>query len=319
MDEQLMARLEALEGQNALLEARLTELEQQQAALRNMGLLTDASDSRADLHVNGQITAGPFSYPEFGGRVEATGPGGELSFARRDLTAPRSYAGDRYVWYNQDGIARLWTEAVGNLISIDPAGRLEVAEVNIRSGRKPGFVYDHFVNETGDDVEQGDVVVIGESDVTRFWATGNAIPIPEVDLCDRAYDTRVCGIVDSVTRAGELPFAEAAEATGRRRKKAAADDAAHPLQGLAADDEAAPATVGEGQLGRMVTLGAYAYCKVDADLAPIQAGDLLTTSPTKGHAQKVLDRGQAGGAIIGKALASLATGKGKIPVMVLMQ
>ncbi|HET6762783.1 MAG TPA: hypothetical protein VFH27_03900, partial [Longimicrobiaceae bacterium] len=141
----------------------------------------------------------------------------------------------------------------------------------------------------------------------------------EVDLCDRAYDTRVCGIVDSVTRAGELPFAEAAEPTGRRRKKPSTEDAAHPLQGLAAVEDAAPATVGEGQLGRMVTLGAYAFCKVDADLAPIRAGDLLTTSPTKGHAQKVLDRGQAGGAIIGKALASLATGKGKIPVMVLMQ
>ena len=44
-----------------------------------------------------------------------------------------------------------------------------------------------------------------------------------------------------------------------------------------------------GQIGGMVTLGAYAYCKVDADIAPIEVGDLLTTSPTKGHAQKVVE------------------------------
>ncbi|HMB29003.1 MAG TPA: hypothetical protein VKS99_12915, partial [Blastocatellia bacterium] len=67
------------------------------------------------------------------------------------------------------------------------------------------------------------------------------------------------------------------------------------------------------------TLGAFAHCKVDADIAPINAGDLLTTSPTRGHAQKVVDKTQATGAILGKALASLSRGKGKIPVMVMLQ
>jgi hypothetical protein len=76
--------------------------------------------------------------------------------------------------------------------------------------------------------------------------------------------------------------------------------------------------VGAGEIGWMVTLGAFAHCKVDADVAPITAGDLLTTSSTKGHAQKVLDPGKAVGAIIGKALGSLHNGKGKIPVLVLL-
>ena len=66
-------------------------------------------------------------------------------------------------------------------------------------------------------------------------------------------------------------------------------------------------------------MGAYAHCKVDADIAPIQVGDLLTTSPTRGHAQKVLDPTKAVGAILGKALGSLDKGKGKIPVLVLLQ
>ena len=73
------------------------------------------------------------------------------------------------------------------------------------------------------------------------------------------------------------------------------------------------------QIGWMVTLGAYAHCKVDADIAPIKVGDLLTTSRTAGHAQKVLDQKKATGAIIGKALGSLSKGRGKIPVLVTLQ
>ncbi len=53
-------------------------------------------------------------------------------------------------------------------------------------------------------------------------------------------------------------------------------------------------------------------------MAPIVVGDLLTTSPTKGHAQKVLEPGKAVGAIIGKALGALDRGKGKIPVLVML-
>ena len=69
----------------------------------------------------------------------------------------------------------------------------------------------------------------------------------------------------------------------------------------------------------MVTLGAFAHCKVNADAAPIAPGDLLTTSTMKGHAQKALDPARAAGAIVGKALGSLDSGQGKIPVIVLMQ
>ena len=73
------------------------------------------------------------------------------------------------------------------------------------------------------------------------------------------------------------------------------------------------------QIGYVITQGVYAHCKVDADIAPIKGGDLLTTSPTKGHAQKVQDAGKAIGAILGKALGPLKKGKGKIPVLVTLQ
>jgi len=70
-------------------------------------------------------------------------------------------------------------------------------------------------------------------------------------------------------------------------------------------------------VGLMVTLGAYAHCKVDADIAPIAVGDLLTTSSSRGYAQKLNLKGSIGpGAIIGKALSSLKKGKGKISILV---
>jgi hypothetical protein len=48
----------------------------------------------------------------------------------------------------------------------------------------------------------------------------------------------------------------------------------------------------------MVTLGAFACCKVDADVAPVEAGDLLTVSSTRGYAQKLLDPRAPAGAIV---------------------
>ncbi len=61
------------------------------------------------------------------------------------------------------------------------------------------------------------------------------------------------------------------------------------------------------------------YCKVDADLSPISVGDLLTTSPTPGHAMKAADPARAFGAVIGKALQPRMSGRGLIPIVVALQ
>jgi len=61
------------------------------------------------------------------------------------------------------------------------------------------------------------------------------------------------------------------------------------------------------------------YCKIDAQYAPVEIGDLLTTSPTPGHAMRVTDPPKAFGAVIGKALRGLDTGKGLIPILVALQ
>lgn len=68
-----------------------------------------------------------------------------------------------------------------------------------------------------------------------------------------------------------------------------------------------------------VALLGKVYTKVDADFGPIEAGDLLTSSPMTGHAMKASDQARAFGAVIGKALASLACGQGLIPVLIALQ
>jgi hypothetical protein len=61
------------------------------------------------------------------------------------------------------------------------------------------------------------------------------------------------------------------------------------------------------------------YCKVDANYAPIEVGDLVTTSATLGHAMKATDPVRSFGAVLGKALAPLARGRGMIPILVALQ
>jgi hypothetical protein len=61
------------------------------------------------------------------------------------------------------------------------------------------------------------------------------------------------------------------------------------------------------------------YCKVDARFAPIEVGDMLTTSPTAGHAMKADDPYKAFGAVIGKALHAKSGGQGLIPILVALQ
>jgi hypothetical protein len=68
-----------------------------------------------------------------------------------------------------------------------------------------------------------------------------------------------------------------------------------------------------------VAVAGRVYCKADAAHGPIGLGDLLTTSVTHGHAMRVADPVTAAGAIIGKALAQLDSGKGLIPVLLALR
>jgi hypothetical protein len=61
------------------------------------------------------------------------------------------------------------------------------------------------------------------------------------------------------------------------------------------------------------------FVMADASYGPIEVGDLLTTSPTPGHAMKAGDPVRAFGAVIGKALRPLVEGQALIPILIALQ
>jgi hypothetical protein len=182
-----------------------------------------------------------------------------------------------------------------------------------------------FVNNLGETLEQGDVVIIGRAKKSSL----DGLPaIIEADLADSAYDTRVCGIVcevhvelklDSDLEPGPAGTAKKAPRAKAGQKEPKAESSGSQAFSLAELELLDRTKVHPGQLGYLINQGVYSYCKVDADIAPINPGDLLTTSPTRGHAQKVLQPTKAVGAILGKALGSLKKGKGRIPVLITLE
>ena len=198
-----------------------------------------------------------------------------------------------------------------NLTAGDISAR-EITCSKITAPAKVGYVTDKFINVIGEQLEEGDIVIVGQNQSSLCYGTYDAVPIPEVDFTQKAYDVAVCGIVCQLD--GEVE--SASESKSKNAKSGKKNKMKIRQFSLDEVEQYGHGQVLPGQIGLMVTLGAYAHCKVDADIAPIEIGDLLTTSPTKGHAQKVLDVSKATGAIIGKALGSLKKGKGKIPVLV---
>ncbi|MEI7724184.1 MAG: hypothetical protein WCK09_03720 [Bacteroidota bacterium] len=70
---------------------------------------------------------------------------------------------------------------------------------------------------------------------------------------------------------------------------------------------------------QLIALSGRVYCLADATNGSINPGDLLTTSDTPGYAMKVTSYEKAHGAIIGKAMTALPSGKGMVLVLVSLQ
>lgn len=71
--------------------------------------------------------------------------------------------------------------------------------------------------------------------------------------------------------------------------------------------------------GQYVALSGRVYALVDASFGAIRPGDMLTTSPTPGHAMRATDRTRSYGAVIGKAMTPLTEGRGLVLVLVNLQ
>jgi hypothetical protein len=202
------------------------------------------------------------------------------------------------------------------------------------SGSKAGYVVDVMRNADARPLELGDVVIaVGSSE-----AVLGEIPVATVRLADREYDTAVVGIVDApvYVPTPEIMQAYAAQEAAVKKHEEykaltlskSADrtpltvvEPALPEKWIAPEMVSVHRDLKAQQADRdghlyVVTLGAFKRVKVDASYGAIRPGDLLTTSSTPGHAMKVFNRRTAQGAIIGKALGSIDTGTGLIPVLV---
>jgi hypothetical protein len=240
-----------------------------------------------------------------------------------------------YFKSNNSGLYSLFVDSQGG--PTQGTSALEVngsmrAEGNLYvAGSKAGYVVDEMQNADSVNLEAGDVVVIAEDSSAPVLGE---IPVPRIKLAANANDTAVVGVVDQVmyipdatTRAAY----EAQEMADRDAATRAQNDPENKQQSMAnipnrisdeagtlhPDSYATSATT--GAYCSVVTLGAYKAVKADASFGTIHAGDLLTTSSHAGYAMRVNDKAAASGAVIGKALSSLASGTGTVTVMVTLK
>jgi hypothetical protein len=169
------------------------------------------------------------------------------------------------------------------------------AGVGLWAQGNPAGSFQGNVTVTGT-ITAGDVVLPNadcaeEFNVSPVAAPGDVMVLDPASVngslrpCEAAYDRRVAGIVS-----GAGPF----------------------RPGIVLDRQSVAGR-------RPIALVGKVFCKVDAQYGAVGLGDLLTTSPTPGHAMTAADPARAFGAVLGKALAPLAAGRGLIPVLVALQ
>jgi hypothetical protein len=142
--------------------------------------------------------------------------------------------------------------------------------------------------------------VIGGSDVAEPYhvaAAGEVKPVPGMVVCidsEKVGQMKVAGRAYDKTVAGILSGANGIQPGITLRQEGTVADGSLPV----------------ASIGRV-----WCWCDADAGGA-IEAGDMLTTSDTPGHAMRVSDYNRANGAVIGKAMSSLRSGKGLVLVLV---
>ena len=163
------------------------------------------------------------------------------------------------------------------------------------SGGKTGFVVDVAQNDESIPLQSGDLVAIsgfGEPVLGE-------IPVIKVRRASAGELSAVVGVVDKHFVPSEKPTLgpEGVETKLDYLYEAKA--------------------VQPGEYLTIVTLGSYKAIKVDASYGAVLPGSLLVASPNPGYAMAA--ENPKPGTIVGKALGSLASGVGSIPVMVTLQ
>jgi hypothetical protein len=173
---------------------------------------------------------------------------------------------------------------------------------------------------------------VGTGTILVGWASG--VDVFRVDSTGR-------GFFDGGTQTGGADFAESLAVAGDRASYESGDLlvidpagerrlalARRPYSTLVAGIYstkpgvlATPYQIDDVRVSQEVPLAVVGVvpCKVSAENGPIAVGDMLVTSRTPGHAMKGSNRSRMLGAVVGKALEPLTSGKGVIQVLVTLQ
>jgi hypothetical protein len=110
----------------------------------------------------------------------------------------------------------------------------------------------------------------------------------DLKLTDMPYDTKVAGVISGANRLEP---------------------------GMVMRSQGEPHADGD----HAVALAGRVWCWADAAFGPIAPGDLLTSSTTPGMAMRASDTSHTSGAILGKAMTALQSGRGLVLVLVNLQ
>ena len=193
------------------------------------------------------------------------------------------------LWASWNGLVIAWHQNLSFVISsVGDAPQMQITPDAVEVGGN--------LQVSGDITATGDVLLANADCADEFDVMddepsepGTVMVIDQLGKLQRsqdAYDKRAAGVISG---AGEFRAAITLDKRSSSAKRVA------------------------------VALVGKVYCKVDAQYSPIEVGDLLTTSSTSGHALKAADSVKAFGAVIGKALGSLQSGQGLIPMLVALQ
>lgn len=238
----------------------------QTSIANSSGVLGRAEANSVDAHA-------VFGYASSGGvGVRGASEGGD------GMVASSNAANKSGIWAfttNANGYGAAFNNFGGG-VAVLVSGLAQVTTLQILGGADLAEPFDVAPAQQGGTIEPGMVVSI------------DAAKPGDLRLCDRAYDTRVAGVISGANglKPGMVMASEGSEHA----------DGEHPV----------------AMTGRV-------WCWVDASQGAITPGDLLTTSDTPGHAMKATDVDRRAGAVIGKAMTGLERGRGLVLVLVSLQ
>jgi hypothetical protein len=191
----------------------------------------------------------------------------------------------------------------GNVVSGTTSGLNVVIDDNEIIARNNGAASPLYLNQGSGNVIVPVLQITGGSDVAEPYdvaSAGGVAPKPgmvvaidpeqtgKMRVVNKAYDRTVAGIISGAN--GIKPGLTLTQT------------------GSVADGDLPVASIGR----------VWCWCDADAG-GVIEAGDMLTTAATPGHAMRVNDHGRSQGAILGKAMSSLKSGRGLVLVLVSLQ